>query len=244
MPWVPPDAGASDAGGGLPTGEYIDLYGYGISTDPDTYRQTILAQQDPNMVIAQALSHEALAEYERALTGIDPAAIGDEPTVIEDGGCMKEASDALIPNDAIPTELIDEYYTLKNQLETQIVEDPRMRQALANWRECMADHNYSFQDPGETRDSVYAKWAELVPDPAPEIATPQDASNLERTELAKFVDPDLLDQLIAYELDLARIDYECQTEYRQVETDVRLELETRFIENNADLIQRISHAIR
>jgi len=242
--WVPSEISIIDTESALPTQEYVARYGYGISTRPDLYRQKLDQPEDPNAAIQASLSPDEAAAYQLALTGIDPTNLGESPMVVEAAGCIAEADRAVTPNDAASPEDLDTYYTLKNQMEERIAADPQVLSAIDAWRSCMAADGYTFTEPSDAQDAVYAEWKRLVPDPAPEIATPQDASILTKAQFAEYTDASLFDQLVAFELRLAGLDYQCQAQYRSTVGDVRERVEKEFVAANADLISRISASMR
>lgn len=241
--WVAPDFAIVDTEAALAADEYVHTYGYGISTRPELYSQILDYPVDPNIEIQQRLTPEESAAYQRALDG-SVASESNAYELFEPGGCMKEAEDAVTPADAAPNEALDQYFTAKSALEDRIAADQRVLSAIAEWQTCMSGRGYSFADPPAAVNSVYQRWAELITDPAPEIATPQMASVLSRGELSAFADPALFDQLVAYEIRVASDDFECQADYREVESEVRNALETEFVKNNRELLETVKPSLR
>lgn len=241
--WVAPDFAIVDTEATLPAEDYVHKYGYGISTRPDLYSQVLDYPADPNIEIQQHLTSEESAAYMRALDG-SVASEDNAFEVLEPGGCMKEAEDAVTPANAAPPEALDRYFTAKSALEDRIAADQRVVNAVEGWQTCMSGRGYSFTDPPDAINSVYERWAELVPNPDPAIATPQMASVLSRSELSAYVDPSFFDQLVAYEMRVAGDDFACQADYREVESEVRNELETEFVKNNRELLETVKPSLR
>ncbi len=241
--WVPPMFAIVDTEASLTAEEYVAKYGYGISTRPDLVARTAEYPVDPNIAIAERLSLEEGAAYQRALHGVDVSG-GESFEIIEIGGCMKEAEEAVTPMNAAPAEALNEYFAAKNALDERVASDPRVVDAVADWQPCMADRGYTFSDPPAAVNSVYEYWAELLPSPDPAIATPQMASVLDREALSGHVDPAVLDRLVAYELRVSGDDFVCQAAYREAETEARVGLERGFVEKHRDLLDLIQPSLR
>jgi hypothetical protein len=177
--------------------EFARKYGYGITTI--TVKRTV----DPNQEIWARLSPEAQKAYDDALWG---------------DGCHEEA-DRKVNGDADAEELRlqKEFEDLAEdigRLEQRLLDDPRMREALTGWADCMADGGYpGLEEPVDAQNVVGERMSEILDDP---------------TKAA---------EVRAFEVTTATTDHECQREHLEpVRAEVATRLEKQFVaEHRAEL---------
>ncbi|MEX2310201.1 MAG: hypothetical protein WD738_21720 [Pirellulales bacterium] len=150
---------------GLSEEEFIDKYGYGISTlytglSPqlaEGYSPGKIGLGDRNVQIFKNLSPADQVAYNRALLGDNTDATFAVGFELENfsrcGGCTLKAIEQVFT----PQQLKSTYY---NPLNALINKDPRMRTALRKYAEAMRDAGFDYNHPDEVepdiRERLYA----------------------------------------------------------------------------------------
>lgn len=144
----------------------------------------------------------------------------------------------------------DELETFGDQFEA----DPRVREAVREWQGCMAAAGYAYDNENDIRDEINEKANDIgerltqSPEALEIFAGAIDAGLTTMDADARFdwleqagamqgmsMVPALqaeLDELIAFELDIARINHECGD--AELMLEVQFELEQQFVETHAD----------
>lgn len=217
----------------MPRDEFVATYGYGITTidvpdEPST-------GGDPNTARLDAMSVAERTAWHRALLG-DGVALddqgrpsgtgrpGDSPAS-EDRGCADRAEDAVLGTDATeePADpdrfapLIEDVQRLGSRVDG----DPRVQEAVRQWRNCMAERGF------------------------PDLATPEEPANQVRARLADLGEPPPPDELAALrrrELEVAAADHACSGDLERVRRQVRIETERTFIAENRERLEAFRDA--
>ena len=139
---------------GLSEEEFINRYGFGISTlytglPPQLstdYSQARIGLGERNVQIFRALSPADQVAYNRALLGDDVTATLAVALEIEDlsrtGGCTRKAVSEVFK----PDQLKASHYNPKDAL---INKDPRMKAALGYWRREMKKAGFDYNHPDD-----------------------------------------------------------------------------------------------
>ncbi len=219
---------------GISDEEFDEQFGYGIAT---LYGRGT-SQSDPNAGIRQRLGPADQRAYDKALTGGDPGQTffraADTGDFSQLGGCTKQAADALFGG----SELLNVLQRKLDELDEAVLEDQRMVRAFEAWRRCMRDKTgESFEDSEAVELEVQRRLAAIVgPLPEGESAPGEFAALTPEGP----VDAAAQARLRRLELKLANADVTCEEEHIEpVEDAVQKEKETRFREENADLLRRV-----
>lgn len=221
--------------------QYLDRYGFGISTvitasgtasysapastSGTSSSTSTTAFDDPNSAIVRALSADARRAYETALYGTGGATAAS-------GGCQSEAMAALAarPVDAVIPQVEAEL----NQLYQQVTADSRVLAASRSYATCMANAGYhGVRQPQDALDLVNQRLLQartIASPPPPDGAAPS-------------YDRKLLAETRRYELRVAKDDYRCGLPLERERLAVQRELEQGFIDRNRDLLERYRAAL-
>lgn len=247
----------------LDESQFVDEYGYGISTLMHSGEDD---EADQNQEIRDGLSESAQEAYDRALWGEIAAAMdGGTGTALtqdpsemsaEDMGCQGQASAEIYETEGpgVTTDMSD-FTSLFEDIQTlreRIRNDPQIVDAAAQWADCMADGGFpDFEHPDEAQQEVFTRMGELY---RPEHSGNENdpAMSEPEAEQQEFViggpgsdiDPEKLEELQQYELDLAAVDHACQQEhYREVYRDVAYEMEEEFVDNHRTELENYRDAV-
>lgn len=132
-------------------------------TGPDS---TGSGRTDPNREYVQALSPAEQDRFSVALFGRDSTEReveipGARTLSINTEGCLHEARERLY-GDAL--EWLRLFYMVENaqsEVVARVIQDERYQAALSDWRECMKDKGFDFDDPGEARAEAVAAHRNL-----------------------------------------------------------------------------------
>lgn len=203
---------------GVSEGQYIDQYGYGISTlytglPPqlaDTATPARIGLGEQNVQIFNNLSPADQIAYNRTLFGENPDATFAVTLEAEDfsrtDGCTRAAIEQVFS----PEQLKVTYY---NPLDGLVNQDPRMIAALAEFSDCMRAAGFTYSHPDEIEVDI-KKRLYAITGGAPPEALSADAQAA-------------LTELQGYERAVATVHYDC---------------EVRIVEPVADQIQREMYA--
>lgn len=169
-------------------------------------------------------------------------------TVIATGGCRDEAA-AEYPSPEPEPSRVEPFYGLiggmTRVVHMEVPEDARVAAVDAEWTVCMAEHGYPFMaEEGPAGDvrlpsplSARSLAARTRPDgsvadpdyDAPAADVPWEERALVGSE---------------YEIAIALADFDCRDEVNYVErlTDVRIDLEQRFVDANGEELDRMLRA--
>jgi hypothetical protein len=243
-------------GSDLTPREYAEQYGYGIST---TYEENMSSApvpedmpEDPNMEIVEAMSPGEQEAYYAALYGesqeFDPTAEEQEVEYEGPQGCYGEAYEATSQGgvNAVYTEFEDEINDLYERLEA----DPRIVALEAAWVECMADAGYSFTERFEPYDEISSRMEPLYNAGMGGMVFEGDeamgSSEVTEETVVQPGAPELtpeqrriLEEVQAYEIEVAVADYECAKGDMEVYLEVQRELEQAFVDSYGDQISAL-----
>ncbi|MEM9609120.1 MAG: hypothetical protein AAGA99_16980 [Actinomycetota bacterium] len=245
------------------TREWAETYGYGWLTFFEEEQAGFAVGEaetftDPNEEYLQSLSDGERDAYYRALYGDEPdfdPSLSDEEldelfSTFVPTGCDAEARAEVFGDGFFGgggSEEMEEFWALSEELYQRIEGDPRVAEASGEWSACMADagHDFSTQEdiflaldersqefwesqtwPGE--DLTEAEYEQLSPEEL-------DAIFSQPPEY----DQELLDELQAYEIDVAVSDFDCGASMMRIRLEVQRELEAEFVETNRELLEQV-----
>ena len=187
------DAMTSDKSApGMAESEFIDTYGFGITTQDD---KPIVAvgRGDDNRRIIESLSEPDRVAYLRALYGRNTDATFAYGLEDEDfsrtGGCTLTAVEQYFTEEELKA-------TYLNPADALVEQDPRVQDALESYAQCMSEAGFGFGSPDAVEGWLWDEYDALVGERAP--------AELEGAELAA------LEELRAAELPLARASQDCE----------------------------------
>jgi hypothetical protein len=209
---------------GLSEDEFRNLYGYGRTTLYDAKAGTAKGLIDnPNSKIRDALTPADQAAYDRALTGGSSAGTfafavdeGDFSTL---GGCNKEAADKVFGS----SNALEEVQTALDEIDTRVAADKRFLEAVRAWSGCMKDAGHQYDDPDQLEESLVRRLNVIVGPPSARKATFDTAA---------------LVSLQGLELQVAKVDHECQVKYlADIDQKVESEVQKAYLEAHPELAQ-------
>lgn len=229
---------------------FAQEYGYGITTvdfqapAPEMHEP----EDDPNWEYQQELSPAAQQEYQKALWGDWEAVEPDEDGSIEVGpgelgGCHNEAQEEVYGfGDAeAEQERFADLWQAMETLQERVQADTRVADAKRDWSACMAEAGYSgMEDSWDGQERVHERQSELHQWDAPPGARPTvRPGETPDSSMFREPDPDALEQLREFELEIAWADFTCRQEYdvEQAEQEVRFALEEEFVEDHRELLE-------
>ncbi len=252
-------------GGGVDEADYVERYGFGISTTfLDGPRLPQDASDDPNLAYLERLTDEEREAYDLALYGdmsqVDGATTGQAIEVTPDllaeqGGCFTEAmAEVDDPFREVFEELGDELSDLQERLQNE----PRMVAANEAWAECMAGAGH----PYDTQEDMFADISERMTPLYEAFSSPPGQVTVEGGggggvivgggivgEGDSFEGPPeltaeqqaTLEEIQTLELAVAAANLECQGELANTRAEVMAELEQAFVdEHRAELEQLLA----
>lgn len=245
-------ANFDDGLGDLSEEEFVQQYGFGISTTFDEEVERFGGEDtfvDPNEERLEAMTEGERMAYQRALYGDFPEF---DPTVdeseredftFEPGGCQGEAFEQVFTGFAIFEEFADEFEELENRIQA----DPRIVEITEKWRTCMSDNGFTaFETPDDMYDEIFSRM-EPIYDAAfggAFFSGGEDETDIEITGDTPPTGPQLsrearaeLDELQAYEISVAVSDFECSADFADTYISVSAEYERQFIDENRDELE-------
>jgi hypothetical protein len=197
---------------GLSEDEFRNLYGYGRTTLYDAKAGTTKGLiENPNAKIRDALSPADQAAYDKALTGGSSSGTfafavneGDFSTL---GGCNKEAADKVFGS----SKALEQVQTALDEIDKRVQSDKRFLEAERAWSTCMNNAGHQYDSPDALEESLVRQLNVIVGPPSARKPSYDTAA---------------LVSLQGLELQIAKVDHECQTKFltdidRQVEADVQ-----------------------
>jgi hypothetical protein len=207
--------------------EFERTYGHGIAT---LYGKGS-TQSDPNARIRAQLGDADRRAYDRTLNGGRPeqtfAHAIDNGDFSQLAGCTKQATDAAFGG----TKLLTTLQRKLDELDDSIVNDQRMVQANARWSTCMREATgEQFEDSEAVEDDIRKRLEAIVGEVLPPGEVAPEGS----------YDKAALAALARREVDLTRADLACEAKFvTATEDKVREEKETRFRDENAELLRQV-----
>ena len=172
---------------------------------------------------------------------------GDED--LFDAEMLKSCQMAGFAGMAENQDVFEELSELDDEVERSIGRDRRIREAEANWAECVAAAGHpKLKNPEKAQDSITDRLSKLedasvasdAPDLDPEDLAEMDSDELEDLELGdgSISDVTALRKLQRDEIALAADDWECQDRYLLgVRQQVRADAEQRVLDRHRDLFE-------
>ena len=247
------DLDPSTAVWNLPPEEFAVTYGYGMTTIDRPERP-----EGPNSDRVAAMSTAERRAYHRALYG-DWVPLDDEgyPTTAstastggDDGepGCtatavatsagqedLPDADAALAPFEPLMADM--------EQLWSRVDDDPRVQDAAAAWSDCMADAGFpGFDWPDDPEDEVMRRMQQLAQDVGEDPGASAQGVPARIPTLAS-ADPQAVEELRTYELDVATADHRCSDAFEDVRHEVQVEVEQAFVDANREQLEAYRDAM-
>ncbi len=207
--------------------EFERTFGHGIAT----LHGRGSSQSDPNARIRAQLGPADRRAYERTLNGDRSeqtfAVAVDNGDFSQLAGCTKQATEAAFGG----TRLLTTLQRKLDELDESIVNDQRVVKANAQWVTCMREATgEQFEDSEAVEDDIRRRLEAIVGEvPAPGQVAPEGS-----------YDKAALAALQRREVELTRDDLACEKRFiAAVEDKVRDEKETRFRDENAELLRQV-----
>jgi len=209
---------------GLTEEEFINKYGFGVSTMYTGQPPQLAAGYSPakvglgerNVEMFKGLSPADQVAYNRALFGEDTGATFavalETENLSQTGGCTRQAIDQVFN----PDQLKASYYSPQNAL---INNDPRMKSALRKYAAEMRQAGFDYNHPDEVEPDIRSRLAALTNKGAIPV---EKMSPEQRDQLQKLQD---------FELAVAAKDYQLQDQLlTPVEEQIQQELFARKVQ--------------
>ncbi len=207
--------------------EFERTFGHGIAT---LYGKGS-TQSDPNARIRAQLGDADRRAYDRTLHGGKPeqtfAFAIDNGDFTELGGCTRTAAEEAFGGTRLLTTLQREL----DELDESIVNDQRVVKANEAWRTCMrAATGEDFDDSEDVEDTVRTRLEQIVGEVLAPGQVAPDGS----------YDKAALAELQRLEVQWTNEDLACEEKHiAEIEDTVREEKETRFRDENAELLRQV-----
>jgi hypothetical protein len=215
---------------------FAHQYGYGASTIMYLESATTLDDTDPNETIREGLSESAQEAYDQALWGAEEHGSHD--------GCYGQAwTEVYGASGPSLDDIAIEFSALEDDLsalEDRIDRDPLVAAAMNEWRQCMAGRGYpEFDNPSEARDSVWSRAGyDMTPHDPVDTPIDDETGVVIEGDAVFVIEPDQLQRLQQYELDVATADLECRADHEKTFREVALQLEREFVDDNRAELER------
>jgi hypothetical protein len=228
---------------------FVEEYGFGISTEPPGF-ETGGGEDDRNAKYVASLSQSEQEAYYEALYGSslsveEEVSSADDPSDFQLSGCYGTVTEEAFGKLEDKLNEFEDLFETFDEIESQITDDERVQTAEDDYVTCMADAGFpEVEDFGDAESEVYDKFSEVGGFGAP-IAIDGESSGDEFMEIetdsgsSEPADPEAIAEVQDFEKRIALADYDCGEAYKDVEADVRFELETKFIEDNKAELEQV-----
>jgi len=219
--------------------EFAEEYGFGIASNPfgDSF-EALENFVDPNQEYTEALTEGEREAYELALNGEFPESPEDFDN-FEPGGCQNEAFEEVFTFG----EVFEQFGDAFDEIEQAYEADPRIVGAATGWSGCMSEagHSYSDQD-GATSDirrrfNSILSGSDAFAAPAPSLGEDGEPEIVFGPQSLNSEAQAQVDELAVQERAIAVASWECNQPLREIEDEVRLEYEQRFVDENGAAIR-------
>lgn len=223
--------------------EFAEEYGFGIASNPfEESFEAFESFEDPNRTYVENLTDGERQAYESALYGeFDES--GEETQVFEPSGCQGEAFDEVFAFGMVFEQFGDQFEEIEQAYEA----DPRIVGATTGWSSCMSESGHSFSDQEGAEQDIQRRYDAILgsPDAFADDAGAQDASiEVDGDEEFIFGPQSLnpqaqaqVDELAVEERVVALASWDCNGPLREIEDEVRIEYEQRFVDENGAAIR-------
>lgn len=225
--------------------EFAETRGFGANPFPSGEAEEQLRDfTDPNQEYLQSLSDGEREAYQTALAGelpdFDPSS--DDEFFFEPAGCQGDAYEAVFSFGQVFEEFGDELEAMEDNFEA----DPRIVTARGEWSRCMSDAGFSYASADDAREAFFDRYQTIMRRSdvfeAPEI----DPDNPPAEGETLFFDgppkikPEVrveLDAILEEEKEVAVASWDCSEPVKEVEREVQLEAEQKFVDQYGDQIR-------
>lgn len=211
------DAFRSGAFVGDGTRDWTTLNGLGITSSFIDALAVDAMQAAPdaaatNLGYVASLTNEQATDYDRALVG----ELGGDTTALEyaPAGCWGEAYSNILRLVA----LLDEFDVGLDSLNSRLTSDPRVLGFQESWASCMQAAGYNYPNDGALVDDVYARLLDIE-------LVENDGAN-------QVVSGEVLDDLAAYEREVAVASFDCRLGFEDELARLRFDYEQEFLDDN------------
>jgi len=212
---------------GLTRAEFVDAWGYGISTalGPDgaplagvpgsTSAEPEPSAPDANAVLWGALPPDRQPAYLAALHGEEGG----------DGGCLQQG--LALSFESPDAAVAEQFAAMSESIEQRLVADPQAAVAVDRYRLCLEEAGFgNITHPGAGDDLIRSRLDEAV--------WHENPASGER-----FVNADALKKLQRFELTLAAAEFSCRATFELAEEAARILLERQAIKDHPDLVEQM-----
>jgi hypothetical protein len=223
----------------LPGDQFAATYGYGITTID---KKSFASPKDANADAVAAMSPSEKQAYYQALYGdivtVDAEGNlqkrapkdGSPPTTSGTKSCSQQASDEVYGATTETVPAANPFADLEREMSAmwdRIENDQRVVDAVEKWSGCMADAGHQgYGQLDAPRNAVNSRADQVL------------GPNRDQT-----ADPQAIADLHAFEISVATADHACRHDYDSVHDEVTDEIETAFIDEHRDDLERYRDAI-
>lgn len=225
------------------TAEFAEQYGFGIASNPfEESFESFQDFEDPNEEYLKTLSPGETEAYQEALSGTLPDfSDGDDVEFsFEPSGCQGDAYEEVFSFGLVFEQFSDEF----EQIEEAYNSDPRIVNATSGWSSCMAEAGYSYSDEDGARDEIRRRNREITGNEGAFAEITSGEANEQEGEFIfgpRSLTPEAqkqVDALVVEEKAVAVASWDCNAPLRDIEADVRVEYEQKFVDQHGAAISQ------
>ena len=217
--------------------------GHEVHTEGDSF---FVVFEDPNQAYTESLTEGEREAYQTALNGEFPDA-GEDFSTFEPGGCQGAAFENVYAFGQVFDQFGDQF----EEIEQAYDADSRIVAATSGWSSCMSEAGHSFTDQDGAEEEIRRRYNAIVNSPdafadGDGIAEQDAGIQVEDGGEEEFIfgpqslNPEAqvqVDELAVEERIIALASWECNAPLREIEDEVRIEYEQRFVDENGEAIR-------
>ena len=226
--------------------EFAAEYGFGIASNPfEESFEAVKSFTDPNQEYVEKLTEGERDAYQTALSGGLPGSSSDDARGFKPSGCQGNAFEEVNAFGEVFEQFADQFEENKQAFDA----DPRIVGATTGWSSCMGEAGHSYSDQASAEGDVRRRYDSIVrsPDAFADDGDAKSSSVVSEdgAEVKEFafgpqtLNPEFqaqVDELAVEERAIARASWECSEPLREIEDDVQVEYEQRFVDQNGAVI--------
>lgn len=216
---------------------FTEQYGFGIASNPfGTFTEAIDAFEDPNAKYYESLSEGEQAAYDIAMQGDFSE---DEADAFELSGCLGTAYNQVYKVFAV----FEEFGSQLEDLEKAVKADARIVAASQGWSSCMSEAGFRYADVEGAQSDLRRRYDAIVGDAgAAEGSEDVDVSGDSNVIVfgVEELPPEVqaqVDELAVEEREVAVASWDCNGPLREIEDQVRVEYEQRWVDENGAAVR-------
>lgn len=244
--YTPPDYSAFESIGAadFESREFAEERGFGSNPFAGGAMQEAFEDfTDPNQEYVESLTQGEREAYQTALSGnppdFDPSS--DDEFIFEPSGCQGDAYESVFSFGQVFEQFNDEF----ESMEENFAADPRIVVAQGDWSRCMSDAGFSYASAEDARESFSDRYETIMRSgdifEMPEIDPdnpPEEGDTIFSGPPAIKPEAQVeLDAILEEEIDVATATWDCSEPMKELEREVRLEMEQDFVDNYGDAIR-------